>query len=223
MNCGKTSAVISKFRHMSLPKKVAKSVKITGLNDSPIEQLLRNEVISYSIQNGVETARIIDKKGMVRDLDIFEFPNHVSVMSKDGKFFGHDFGIIGKLLKTALILRKGTYIHSHTKNMPLSGTDIIFMIRGQVQKVVATTPNGNFSSMEMPKHPKMWLNQKKYLKGVNEIHASQSAKLQKLGLAYTSEEGYKNVTPENLEEYSNLSNQILQNFANKFGFNFQKG
>ncbi len=33
MNCGKTSAVISKFRHMSLPQKVAKSVEITGLND----------------------------------------------------------------------------------------------------------------------------------------------------------------------------------------------
>jgi len=212
------SAIAAGASKIKLPKSLAlakDTVEIAKAEFTPFEKKLMEEVRQYSLEHGVETARVLDKKGDLLDLELIELPNNVTAIGKRQFELLNYMGIIGRFIKRTInydfVGRKGTYIHSHTSNVPLSGTDVIQMTGRKMKKIIATTPDGSFSSLEQTKYPKA----KNYLDAAKKIATAQCEKAKELGLKFN------NTNPEKMSEYSSFSIKLLQDFADKFGFKFE--
>lgn len=210
------------------------TVEISGVKFTKLEQELMNEVREYSKEKLVETAKIIDKKGaLINNLKTIESEYFVTLIdNKDFKIFGHKpkndtVQLLGKLLKGIKSMYKGTMIHSHIINGPLSSQDLKPFIFLNMKKVLATTPDGYFSYIGKQKHSNILVNIRRTAKARKQLGSQQTQKAIELGLITKTKEypflelNHKNGTPEQLKEYSDFSIKLLQDFANKFGFEFK--
>lgn len=225
----KLSSSISNIVHLPLQKlnptrfltKAADVVEITSEKFTPLEKRLMDEVREYSRKSGLETARIIDKQGKLVDMELWENPFYVTAISKKNiKVFNYDFGITGRIIKTLTANHKSTMIHSHVANSPLSSQDLRPLIFRIYKKIIATTPDGSFSSIERLNDFGNIFKLKKMLKARKGIAESQLKKASELKLM---EKGHLKLTAdaETFKEYSNFSIKLIQDFADKFGFKFE--
>lgn len=190
-----------------------------------LEHKLMQEVRSYSQVNGVETVRVINKNGRNVKNKAIEKPLFTTPLSANGMILGHDFGLIGQIIKGGFEHCQGTFIHSHTADVPLSSQDLRPLVAQAYRKIIAITPNGSISSIERPKGHLNFLKIRKMFKERKKFSEIQTQKAKELGLlsinsATLMPEWNFNASTERVKEYSDFSIKLLQNFANKFGFRF---
>lgn len=193
-------------------------VEIAGAKFTPLEKRLMEEARTYTQKYGVETARIIDRNGKNLELILDERPLNVNAKIYDCSASDSNFEIISKIIKNTYDLFNCTHIHSHAMEIPLSGVDVLTMLAINAKKVIATTPNGGFSSLEMPIFPpflKPWKNPKTAAEKLSELQVS---KLKELGIF--EKDALFNASDEKISEYSAFSIGLLQDFADRFGFKF---
>ena len=124
-------------------------------NFSNLEKRAMNEVKEYSALHSVETCKIIKKGKDITDrFDLFETADYVSVGPKNGNIFGINFGVFGRIFNFKRNIRNATYIHSHMTEVPLSRPDIIFAIKTKLKKIIAVSPSGKHSTLELEKDSK---------------------------------------------------------------------
>lgn len=195
-------------------------VEIAGAKFTPLEKRLMEETRAYTQKYGVETARIIDRNGKNLELILDERPMGVSAEVYDDISSCTNLELISKIIKEHINydLFNCTHIHSHARKVPLSGVDILTMLAINARKLIATTPNGGFSSLETPIFPpflKPWKNPKTAAREISEL---QVCKLKELGIF--EGDAIFNASDEKITEYSAFSTGLLQDFADRFGFQF---
>ena len=182
----------------------ADTVEISGARFSPLKQELMEKARAYAEEFGAEELYIIDRNGEVLNLNATRNREYVDVHSINGIKF--------EIAKDFLI--NGTLIHSHPVPIPLSGGDICCMIENQLDEIIATTSSG-FSSLRRKLN--LSLKKDECLMAANIIGLKQKIKKDELGLDFYAKE----IAHEKLEEYSQFSIKLLDDFANKFGFKFE--
>lgn len=119
-------------------------------NFTTLEKNMIQEVRDFALKNKTETARIIKNgKNITNRFDLFEMQNSVTLLPNNGKIFGINLGFLGKILNYKRDLKGSTYIHSHNTETPLSRPDILFAIKAKLNKIVAITPSGKNSTLEI--------------------------------------------------------------------------
>lgn len=202
-------------------------VEISGAKFKPIEINFMKEVMEYSIINEVETARILSKNDKLLDFHLYETPDFVGTLSKKGiKILGKDIGPIGHTIRGRIISYNGTNIHSHTIETPISGIDVVSLVKAPIKKIISITPEGKFSYLECPNTFKSIFPSKKCKQSAQAIDYLQAKKGAKLGLLNIREDGlytsnFNNADKDTIKEYSNYTIDLLQKFADEFGFNFK--
>lgn len=212
---------------LTKPLTVVHDTVVLAQNDfTPLEKKLMEEVRLYSQKHNVETARVISMRGDLLDLDVtLESYNHTSVASKVGmKLFGKDLGILGKKLKLKKDLKNSIYIHSHTIDTPLSAQDIMYLLSSKIRKITATTPNGHFSSLEIPKN--LFYNKKKAITESIKMQYMRELRNLNLGLLDFGIDSktiyhFSDADFGKMKEYHDFSIKQLEDFADKFGFKFK--
>lgn len=193
-------------------------VEIAGAKFTSLEKRLMEETRVYTQKYGIETARIIDRNGKNLELILDERP--LNVNAKIYKFSASDSNLelISKIIKNTYDLFNCTHVHSHARDIPLSGVDVLTMLAINAKRIIATTPNGGFSFLEAPIFPpflRPWKNPKTAAEKISELQVS---KLKELGIF--EESSFFNASDEKITEYSAFSTGLLQDFADRFGFQF---
>lgn len=193
-------------------------------NFSSAERKYMKEVRAYSLAKGVETARILNRfEELLQFQSIEERCNVGLVVPQTHSRIAQNIPMLKKLIQhLSNPLKNVTFIHSHNDELPISGTDVILLVKGQLRKIIATTPKGNYSCLD---RQKPLLIDSKYLQAAIELQQRQHQKARELGLltiGQNSEEIFnpENVSTETFNVYKNYSIAILTDFANKFGMNF---
>lgn len=212
-------------QYKNIPQ-IADSVEIAGARFSPLELQLMEDIRRYGIDTNLETACVIDKKGKLLDLDVIESAGSTSIMSKEGfKFLGMDIGLgpIGHLLELQRQVLKGTFIHNHPAEVPLSGTDVNVMLTLRLKKMIATTPGGGFSYLKRPDNSNFIIPDIKCIKAATELANAQYKKLKELGMIMEIDSIPKAdfTDPKKTKAYSDFSIKKLEEFARRFGFEFK--
>ncbi len=215
----------------SLPKAVLGTLKSAkgqtrnaGSTFTALEEKLMAECFQYTKAHGVETSRVVNRKGKVLDLKVNESPINTSVESKTGiTIFGQDSGK-GKSLKLMLDARGGHLVHSHPADTPLSITDVQYLMSSSFKRITAKTPNGYFSSMTKPRNP-LYHRIKAFI-DINLMKWNNWEEATKLGLVDFGDD-FKPISrlaeakPEVMRQYQGFSIKQLQEFAKKYHFVFE--
>lgn len=198
-------------------------VEIAGAKFTALELQLMEHVRQCTKEDGFEMKHIINKNGELIDgLVATSTKTSVGVNVRDGIILGHNFGSIGKFIKTRLLAfdYQGTSIHSHPCKAPLSGDDIQIMIKRGLRKQIATTPDNGFSYLER-KYPKMPFSRRKSLKEAKKIGLAQIQKAKELGLNFENPILLETSNKEGLNKYCQFVIPLLEKFAKDFGFEFK--
>lgn len=150
----------NKFRGTNPIKLKSDPVEDTiKLSPQAMETKLMQEVRNYGMENGLETARIMDKEGDIIHLKMAETPLSISFPEQ---------GFISLFLR----LDNSNFIHYHPRNLPLSFNDISTMYNLQISKMTAVTPNGGVSSLIFPREKMIRMEGDKLQvpKGMNDIY-----------------------------------------------------
>ena len=123
---------------------------IFNANFTKTEKEMMQKVKDYTLKHGVETCRIIKKgRDITKKFDLFETFDYVSIGPKDGKIMGINFGVFGRIFNFKRNIKGATYVHSHTTELPLSRPDVIFAVKTKLKKIIAVTPSGKHSTLDL--------------------------------------------------------------------------
>lgn len=176
-------------------------------NFTTLEKNMIQEVRDFALKNKTETARIIKNGKNITDrFDLFEMHNSVTLLPNNSKIFGINLGFLGKILNYKRDLKGSTYIHSHNTETPLSRPDILFAIKAKLNKIVAITPSGKNSTLEIEN------NNEKILENLNVFDEPLSI-LENLENQYGEDVLFKNNIA--LETYKNAMIKAWKNFVEK--------
>lgn len=190
---------------------------------TPLETRLMAEVREYTKEHGVETLRIIDRKGKQLKLILKETEGHVSGEFADIEPVIYPNSILRTMLSAMLYQRrvsKSTQIHSHPVPVPLSGEDVLQMLLHDVKKEVATIPNGGYSSLEIPDFAKFYKYGDAPIEDADNIKFVQHNFAININMFPDGVFNMDNVSPDNLAEYNSFLISTWQAFANKYGLKF---
>lgn len=184
------------------------------LEKDSFEKALRQEVIEYGIETKLETIRLI-RNNKRFNLKLIESRGSCNLadLSQEYKF------------KNAIL------IHNHNAGYPISPNDINTFFNCSCKKIVATTPNGKFSSIERP-FKKYTHKQKDIIKSdIIELNKILIKKSNELGLTFTDEYGntfglaLHNIKSEAIinliSKYAKFSIYKINAFAEKNGLIFK--
>jgi len=179
-------------------------------NFTNLEKQLIDEVREYSLAHGTETCRIIKNgKDVTNKFDIYGIENYVSAFPKNGYIFHINLGYLGKYLKFKYYTKNATYIHSHTAELPLSLPDVKMAIMGKLKKIIAVTPSGKDSTLELNK------NRKKLLK---HIHIFDELIKKNKELEIINKNVFRN--PTTLKIYQEAAKRIWDKFVELTGVKY---
>lgn len=202
-------------------------VDIATSNFSPLERKLMDEVRAYTQESGKETARIINRNGKQLDIRTEETQISVRTCTKNTLAFDskHKLKSIVSIAKGINETFKCSFVHSHTADTPISSQDVMSMLTVGMKKMVAITPNGGISSMEIPSIRGLIKHREAPTLETKRISKLLDKKAKELGvLKIDILEGTvdpNSLDPEKLKQYSAYAVGLWQEFANKFGLKFE--
>lgn len=220
-----THNILPKLKPTKIPANSSDVVEVQRFQFAPIEQRLMTEVRQYTQKHGVETARVVNKNGRKLDVTVTEsaqkaevFPKNIDFEPKNRKAA---IKSAFKKIKYMTSLWNCSFIHSHPYETPLSGLDVFSMLKMGAKKMIATTPSGGCSSLEMPSTLTFLTHGPKIVRAAIKISKLQEMKLKELNLVENGAYNFEKISSEQLKEYNDFSINLLQDFADRFRLKFQ--
>lgn len=197
---------------------------------TPLEQQVIKEITEYSAQHGVETARVINRKGELLDLNVLELPGFCSVMLKEAPtVFGKPIkstllSVFINSFKLSLTSYEGIFLHTHTKNVPLSHLDIQRFREFPIKKMVAASVDGCYSLIERPERYSTSRRARSSAFQIlrdSQIQCSKDLKLMTTDNKGNLQDHMMEADKDTLEKYSRFSIKLLQEYADATGCRFE--
>lgn len=175
---------------------------------SKLERQALEAVRAYASKNNTETCRVIKNgKDITRCFNIIETEAACKACPQMQTGL---FGIFSSIFKYKHAVKNSTYIHSHTRELPLSPDDIIAAIKMKNKKMVSITPKGKYMSIELDKKSR-----KKAWKDVSLLFETQKQKYNEMSAAYGDRFIYEDRV--HMQEYANFALSTLKDFFEKTG------
>jgi len=121
--------------------------KVNNYQFSPLENKIIKELIEYSQNKNIESARIIKNNEHITDkFNIVEDDLRCNLLPKGETYHCENANCkLFEALKGKVLLKDSTYIHYHPYELPLSIGDILTSFRLKLQKIIAVTKDGKYS------------------------------------------------------------------------------